>query len=157
MDAHAEVRKLLDQLRDRAKVFSPKVQEEFNSVTDSIETLTRAYMAPEVPDWSRYGLTRYETRLLEALHARYGRAVSREALLDATSFDKDLVSTSRTIDVHLMRIRRKLTEFKAPFQVETVAGIGLKLVDADKAFVRPVSGACGALHKARALQALKAA
>ncbi len=160
MDAHAEVVKLLDQLRDRAKVFSPRAQEEFNSVTDSIETLTRAYMAPEIPDWSQYGLTKYETRLAECLHAKYGRPVSRDTIMDALYYDRAGEYPERkVIDVFVFRVRKHLEEFGAPFQIETALGIGLKMVDASSAFIRKGHSPMpyGALHKARALQALKAA
>ncbi len=132
MDAHAEVVKLLDQLRDRAKVFSPKVQEEFNSVTDSIETLTKAYMAPEAPfDWSAYQLTMNEARMAGMLYKRMGKVCTKSQIFEAAYYQRpDDPPDAKIIDVFLCKIRKKLRHFDAPYNVETVWGIGYRMVDA---------------------------
>ncbi len=128
MNAHAEVVKLLDQLRDRAKVFSPKAQAEFNAATDSIEVLTRGYMVPKVDvDWADYGTTPIERRFLDVLNRNFGRTVAYHQLDDAVYYDKDLPE-AKSANVHICKIRAKLLRTECPYMIETDWGIGYKLV-----------------------------
>ena len=77
-----------------------------------------------------------EFRLLEALMERPNRAVSRRTLL-AEVWGPNYAGDTRTLDVHILRIRRKVEERPAePELINTVRGLGYKLVDKDVPFPR---------------------
>ena len=69
-------------------------------------------------------LTAAEFRILRFLAKSPGRVYSRSDILDG-AFEKDAAVTDRTIDVHVMAIRKKLG--KGGALLETVRGFGYKL------------------------------
>lgn len=72
------------------------------------------------------GLTPTEFRLLEALVREPGRAFTRSDLLDR-AFGYDYEGVERTIDVHIMNLRRKIEpEPGRPRYVTTVPGVGYR-------------------------------
>ena len=69
-------------------------------------------------------LTALEFRLLLELLKRPGRVHSRESLLEAVwSDERDI--TSRTVDTHMLRLRRKLGPFRN--RIETLRGVGYRV------------------------------
>jgi two-component system, OmpR family, alkaline phosphatase synthesis response regulator PhoP len=68
-------------------------------------------------------LTRMEFALLAALVRQRGRVLSREFLLQKV-WGYDYFGGSRTVDVHVRRLRRKLG--RPGLQIETVIGIGYR-------------------------------
>jgi DNA-binding response OmpR family regulator len=71
-------------------------------------------------------LTPTEFRLLEALVREPGRAFSRADLLDR-AFGYDYDGVERTVDVHIMNLRRKIEPEPArPRFIGTVAGVGYR-------------------------------
>ncbi len=71
-------------------------------------------------------LTPTEFRLLEALIREPGRAFSRAELLDRV-FGYDYEGVERTIDVHVMNLRRKIEPAAAqPRYIVTVPGVGYR-------------------------------
>lgn len=71
-------------------------------------------------------LTPTEFRLLETLAREPGRAFSRAELLDRV-FGFDYVGVERTIDVHVMNLRRKIEpEGSRPRFIGTVPGVGYR-------------------------------
>jgi DNA-binding response OmpR family regulator len=71
-------------------------------------------------------LTPTEFRLLEALAGEPGRAFSRSDLLDR-AFGYDYEGLERTVDVHIMNLRRKIEADSAhPRLIVTVPGIGYR-------------------------------
>jgi DNA-binding response OmpR family regulator len=71
-------------------------------------------------------LTPTEFKLLEALVNEPGRAFSRLELLDR-AFGVDYDGMERTIDVHIMNLRRKIEDdASSPRFIVTVAGIGYR-------------------------------
>ena len=81
-------------------------------------------------------LTPTEFRLLETLVREPGRAFSRSNLLDR-AFGYDYLGVERTVDVHIMNLRRKIEpEPGRPIYVLTVPGVGYKFEDR-RAFTRP--------------------
>ena len=82
-------------------------------------------------DDHRVGLTALEFRLLTTLLARRGRVQTREMLLnDVWGMQVDV--TTRTVDTHMQRLRKKLGEIG--HYIETLRGVGYR-------FVVPESGA----------------
>nr|WP_218889352.1 response regulator transcription factor [Saccharopolyspora hordei] len=70
-----------------------------------------------------------EFRVLAALAAEPGRAFTRGQLL-SQAFGVDKFITERTIDVHVMNLRRKLEpDPRRPVRLLTVYGVGYKLQD----------------------------
>src|SRR5215471_10010813 len=68
-------------------------------------------------------LTRKEFALLEELARNAGRVLTRESLLDRV-WGHNYYGDSRTLDVHIRRLRQKLD---SPELIETVTGIGYRL------------------------------
>ncbi len=133
MNPHEQVVKLLDQLRDCARGLPAKTRDDFNSATDSIETITRGYMVPELRhDWSAYQLTRTEIQVADFLLLRKGKVCSKEQLLDALYGNRaDDPPDAKIIDVFVCKMRKKLIHFGSPYGVETVWGAGYKLVESE--------------------------
>ena len=77
-------------------------------------------------------LTPKELRLLETLMGSPGKAFTRQALA-AAAFGDDYEGLDRTVDVHVMNLRRKLEDDPAaPRFVLTVFGVGYRFArDAD--------------------------
>ena len=70
-------------------------------------------------------LTRKEFALLSELARNHGRVLTREALLDRV-WGATYYGDSRTMDVHIRRLRQKLGDGSV---IETVTGVGYRLVD----------------------------
>jgi two-component system phosphate regulon response regulator PhoB len=77
-------------------------------------------------DGEEVTLTAKEFDLLHALMSRRGRAMTRDALIDAV-WGHNISVTSRTIDTHLKRLREKLGA--AGDMIETVRGVGYRFQD----------------------------
>jgi DNA-binding response OmpR family regulator len=71
-------------------------------------------------------LTATEFRLLQFLASRPGRVFSRGEIIDA-ALGKDVAVLDRTIDVHIMALRRKLRHCGE--WIETVRGFGYKFME----------------------------
>ncbi|MEP3347973.1 MAG: phosphate regulon transcriptional regulator PhoB [Litoreibacter sp.] len=67
-----------------------------------------------------------EFRLLSRLMERPGRVFSREQLLDLV-WGRDIFVDSRTVDVHVARLRKILTRFGGADPIRTVRGAGYSL------------------------------
>ena len=75
------------------------------------------------------GLTPSEFKLLEVLIREPGRAFSRLELLDRV-FGYDFEGFERTIDVHVMNLRRKIEPNRQnPTYIKTVYGMGYKFAE----------------------------
>ncbi len=76
-------------------------------------------------DDHRIGLTALEFRLLTTLLARRGRVQTREMLLnDVWGMQVDV--TTRTVDTHVQRLRKKLGE--VGHYIETLRGVGYRFL-----------------------------
>jgi two-component system response regulator RegX3 len=74
------------------------------------------------------GLPPKEFELLEALVRRPGRLLTRERLIDEV-WGPDYFGDTRTLDVHVKRLRRKIEEDPHhPVHLVTVRGLGYKFV-----------------------------
>lgn len=73
-------------------------------------------------------LTRKEFALLSELARNTGRVLTREVLLDRV-WSMNYYGDSRTLDVHIRRLRQKLGDVTL---IETVTGIGYRLCDTRK-------------------------
>lgn len=73
-------------------------------------------------------LTATEFKLLALLMERAGRVQSREKLLNEV-WGYDFAINSRTVDIHIRRLREKLG--KAGAVIETARGLGYRIADAE--------------------------
>jgi two-component system, OmpR family, response regulator RegX3 len=74
-------------------------------------------------------LTPKEFELLELFLSRKGRLLTRDLLIDEV-WGADYVGDTRTLDVHVKRLRRKLEDDPHdPRHILTVRGLGYKFVD----------------------------
>jgi DNA-binding response OmpR family regulator len=86
------------------------------------------------------GLTPTEFKLLEVLIRGQGRAFSRLELLDRV-FGYDFDGFERTIDVHVMNLRRKIEpDRKNPTYIKTVYGMGYKFAERSPELVEGEQG-----------------
>jgi two-component system, OmpR family, response regulator len=75
---------------------------------------------------ARLDLPRREMRVLTALLRRRGRTVLREALEEAVyGFDDEV--QSNTLDSHVSRLRRKLSDAEAGIEIHAIRGVGYLL------------------------------
>lgn len=89
-------------------------------------TLDLASRCLRGPDQQPVALTRSEFKLLAALVANAGRALSREQLLDAISMHRETASP-RTIDVFIAKLRDKIEhDRRKPELIVTVHGFGYR-------------------------------
>jgi two-component system, OmpR family, response regulator RegX3 len=73
-------------------------------------------------------LTRKEFDLLERLTREPGRVLSRETLI-AEVWDQNWFGSTKTLDVHIATLRRKLgDEQSKPRHIETVRGVGFRFL-----------------------------
>ncbi|WP_026877787.1 response regulator transcription factor [Jiangella gansuensis] len=80
-------------------------------------------------DGRRVDVTPAEFKILECLIAEPGRAFPRQKLLEQ-AFGFDHYALDRTVDVHVMNLRRKIeTDPADPGYLLTVYGVGYKLAD----------------------------
>lgn len=71
--------------------------------------------------------TNKEFELLVYLAEHRGRAITREELLDHV-WGYEFIGDGRTVDIHVRRVRKKLNEDKHTSIIETIFGVGYKLV-----------------------------
>lgn len=76
--------------------------------------------------------TRREMEVLSYLYANHHRPVSREELLSGVwGYAPDLDIETRTVDIHIAKLRRKIeSDPKSPQHLMTVRGAGYRLVSA---------------------------
>lgn len=70
-------------------------------------------------------LTPREFKLLVMMAKEPGRVFSRQQLLE-NAFGPDTESLERTVDYHIMNLRRKLDEIQARGYIQTVFGVGYR-------------------------------
>ena len=79
--------------------------------------------------WSsatRLSLRPKEFDVLERLARDAGRVVTREQLIDDV-WDENWWGSTKTLDVHIHALRRKLGEDPGPSRIVTIRGIGYRL------------------------------
>ncbi len=81
---------------------------------------------------SELDLTRREFDLLELLMREAGSVITRERLIDEV-WDTNWFGSTKTLDVHVSSLRRKLGEDSAePRFIHTVRGVGFRMAGADE-------------------------
>ena len=75
----------------------------------------------------KIGLTTTESNLLAVLLENQGNTLTREELLSSV-WGESYQGTTRTVDTHIQRLRRKLG--RAARRIRTVRGVGYELMSA---------------------------
>jgi two-component system response regulator RegX3 len=75
---------------------------------------------------TRIALTQLEFSLLRYLAEVNGRLLTRAQILDRVWNDRSGIRT-RTVDVHVAALRRKLAGLHAPLAIASVRGVGYRL------------------------------
>lgn len=129
--AHKQIVEFLDEMRKEFGVLPPKMADRFNSATDSIECLSRAYAFKAVDDeMEDLSLSKMEHSAATLLLSRLGCTVSKEALYDAMYAHKAGDGPNiKIIDIFIWRLRKKLKDHGAPYRIDVTWGIGYKMVD----------------------------
>lgn len=140
MDVHTEVSKLLEQMLDLV----PREREkDAERLTDEISTLVMAYSMPAIDNtFDGIRMTPQELRMVELLHAKRGKFVTREALLCAMSYDKHDAPEEKVVDVYIFKLRKKLDGTR--FSIENQHGFGYRLL-VQEDVAAPVSAAVPSL------------
>ncbi len=87
---------------------------------------------------SELDLTRREFDLLELLMREAGSVITRERLIDEV-WDTNWYGSTKTLDVHVSSLRRKLGDDSAePRFIHTVRGVGFRLAGGDELGEGPV-------------------
>ena len=71
---------------------------------------------------------RKEFQLLYFLYNNKNRVVSKHALLELI-WNMDIYVNSNTLEVHLSSLRRRLIQAKSCLHIETIRGVGYRLVE----------------------------
>lgn len=76
-----------------------------------------------------------EMRILFFMMKLRNRVVSREQLMNHVwRYESDV--NTRTIDVHMMKLRQNLEHYELPFKILTLRGVGYRLADKNPMFYR---------------------
>lgn len=89
-------------------------------------TIDAARFLVHAPGEPEQALTVRELGLLKTFAANPGKVLTRDALLDAV-WGKDYFAASRTLDQHILQIRRKLGA--SGVRIETIRGAGYRLAE----------------------------
>ncbi len=112
------------QLRRYSINIATKGSEKITCFTDFILDRDRGEL---LKDDNPIQLNALEYKVLEYLTINPNKIISRDQLLDKVwGYDND--TTSRTVDVHIAKLRHKLNESEIPRHILTIRGRGYKFV-----------------------------
>ena len=112
-------------MRDRAKAESASGVEDSVVSVGPLRIDTTSFIAQIGTE--QLTLTYKEFELLHYLAAHPGRVISRDTLLQEV-WGYDYFGGSRTVDVHIKRLRESLMPVDAGRMIETVRGAGYRLL-----------------------------
>jgi len=119
------VRELVARIRAAARRSTGALESE--SITLGAATLDVGALKLRLPSGS-HDLPKKEFEVLRLLMERAGRVVSREEFLDQV-WGFAWVGDTRTLDQHIRRLRRRLEDDPEAPRIETVRGVGYRLVE----------------------------
>lgn len=76
-------------------------------------------------------LSSKETRIMALFIEKYPMVISREKLM-STLWDEDSFIEENTLNVNIARVRKRLAEIGAPYQIETVRGVGYRIIEGEE-------------------------
>ncbi len=71
---------------------------------------------------------RKEFQLLSFLYNNKNRIVAKHALLELI-WNMDICVSSNTLEVHLSSLRRRLAQARSLLRIETIRGVGYRLIE----------------------------
>lgn len=133
MNAHEQVVHLLNEMRVCG--YGRGNLARMDELSDSIETITKAYMVPTDPGQDALGcrvhLTYKERAVAELLRTRLNRIVAKSSISDMLYFDRpNTFPDIKIIDVFVCKLRSKGfgAGGDAPFEILTEWGSGYRMV-----------------------------
>ena len=125
---HADVVRLLGELRAQFVLATPNPPDHFDELTGEIETITKAYMVPSVDEqWARYKFSPTQHRLMNCLSRYIGRSVTTERLMDALYYDRmSEPPGDKNVHVQIHKCREKLKG--SAYRIENAHGLGYRLL-----------------------------
>ena len=126
--AYSDAMSLLGQMHEA--IARPTInRDHLQNLSDQISTLMMAQLTPAVDERFLTHFTGEESRILQYLADRAGKAVSKSALLEACAWHRGAeLPQEKVIQVFVCWIRRKIVAHNLPYRLETVWGIGYRLV-----------------------------
>lgn len=126
--AVADVPRLIAELRDYIirKTGKP-IDPDVDFLTTQIEVLSAA--GPTDIALPELDLSRKEQQILNLLSSRPGHVFGRDAIMNALYFDQpNDWPEPKIIDIYICRIRNRFRAADSPVSIETIWGMGWKLV-----------------------------
>ena len=121
-----EIRELIARIQVQLRRSSGRPEEKPQTLVWQDLTLNRDSFTASVRGRS-IGLTRQEFRILELLLSHPDRVYSKQDIYDY-AWDDFYVGEDKTVNVHISNIRKKLKTLSDREYIETVWGIGFRLV-----------------------------
>lgn len=118
------VRELVARVRAATRRSSSSAPD---SMTVGMATLDRGALRLRLPG-GEHDLPKKEFEVLEMLMEQPGRVVPRDEFLDRI-WGYTWVGETRTLDQHIRRLRRRLESSEGTPRIETVRGVGYRLVE----------------------------
>lgn len=121
------VPELLRDLRDHiTKITKRPIDPDLDFLTDQIEL--RSATEPTIISYPSLPFSPKERQIVTHLSARQGQIFSRDALMNLLYFDNPDPPAEKIVDVYILRIRDLLAHRNEDFWIETVYGIGFRMV-----------------------------
>jgi len=121
-------KELSARIRAILRRISPPIEE----VTDSHFTFGTLAISIDLHEATSSGrqidLTRTEFQVLKELIVRSPKIVTRHDLLESV-WGYDYLGDSRLVDMQIYRLRSKLAECEVPESIQTIRGVGFKIVE----------------------------
>jgi len=138
------VNSLISELSDTLAVarMSPEHRRDAISITDALRTivLEAAEPKPDAYPWHDFRLTKDESIIAKMLRRTNGQLVTRNAIYDAIySLRPNNPQQIKIVDVWISKIRSKLKAANHPMGIETVWGMGYKMLPANLCHTPPGS------------------
>lgn len=140
-----DIRDLCRQVRALSYKLPLRERDDVHDKTTLIETIATWHIPSPFDDqWSRFGFSGQQCKILDVLHRNKGKTVSRQQiwnLLYASDPDGG-PGTINIISVHISHIRRRIREKKLPIFIESKRGVvGYCLIDGE--YIAPLTGKFG--------------
>lgn len=120
-----DVREMIARVKALLRRRSSVTTSMYLSINDWIQIDPRSHTVLKAEDIIALKPKEYDLLLFFAQHKN--KVFSREEILDIV-WDFDFVGDVRTVDVHVQRIRKKLDDALRPSIIETVFGVGYKMM-----------------------------
>ncbi len=107
---------------------SAKAQSEITKQNEEPELVINLRKGFLIVHGEKVQLLAQEIKLLEFMYMHQGELIDRDRLLNEVWGYEKLDISTRTIDVHIARLRQKMGDTEVPKYLQTVRGVGYKFI-----------------------------